>query len=432
MEKNLKAVLSNRIILPYSLEMHKLAKSECTYKVPSMQPGGKPIELRTFNVINRKYVTLPIGKIDLIPKDYIIVDKRTTVEAYFPETVDTFIEKLRDSQLEAYKLVKDNYLINAKPGWGKTFTAIAIATKLLQKTLVVVHTLALRDQWEREVQATLGFDPGIIGSGKFNIDSPIVIANVQSLVKYMEEIRHEFGLLVIDECHHIPATTFTKIIDKSSARYKIGLSGTLQRKDFKHVLIYDYISKAVYVPPKENVMDPIVLIYKSEIKIPGNYDIPWATRITKLMQMDSYRETILKFARAQADRGHKVLVVSDRVEFLKDLASRQEDALFITAEIKDRDGALGELDTDKNILYGSISIFKEGLSKNNISCLILATAISNEHMIVQLVGRIIRKNEGKLRPEVVDIALDGATGKRQLINRLKAYRQEGYETKYLN
>lgn len=432
MEKNLKAVLSNRIILPYSLEMHKLAKSECSYKVPSKKPGGKPQELKTFSIINRKYITLPIGRTDLIPKNYTIVDKRTTIEAFFPDTVDTFISRLRNSQLEAYKLVKGNYIINAKPGWGKTFTAIAISTKLLQKTLVVVHTLALRDQWEKEIKYTLNIKAGIIGSGKFDINSPIVIANVQSLVKHIEEIKHEFGLLIIDECHHIPATTFSKIIDRCSAKYKIGLSGTLQRKDLKHVLIFDYISKAVYVPPKENVMDPLILIYKSDIKIPGNFDMPWANRITQLTQLESYKDLILKFARAQADRGHKVLVVSDRVEFLKELSSKQEDSLFITAEIKDRDRALKELDTDKNILYGSISIFKEGLSKNNISCLILATAISNEHMIVQLVGRIIRKKEGKMRPEVIDIAFDGATGKKQLINRMKAYRQEGYETKYLN
>jgi len=432
MEKNLKAVISNRIILPYSLELHKLAKSECTYKIPNGLPSRKPIEIKTFNVINRKYITLPIGRQDLIPKDYTIIDKRSSIEAFFPDTVDQFIGKLRDSQLEAYKLVKGNYIINAKPGWGKTFTAIAIATKLLQKTLIIVHTLALREQWEREIKATLGISPGIIGSGIFKIDSPIVVANVQTLVKHVEEIKHSFGLIIVDECHHLPATSFTKIVDKCSAKYKIGLSGTLQRKDFKHVLIFDYISKAVYTPPKENVMDPLILIYKSGIKIPGNYEIPWATRITKLVQIEAYKDIILKFARAQADRGHKVLVVSDRVEFLKELSDRQEDALFITAEVKDRDKALAQLDTDKNILYGSISIFKEGISKNNISCLILATAVSNEHMVTQLVGRIIRKNENKLRPEVIDIVFDGKTGKNQLVNRLKSYRQEGYETRYLN
>lgn len=433
MEKNLKAVLSDRIYLTYDIDLLRKLSEELTYKIPPKRPGGKPQLIRNFSVVNRNIITIPSGRIDLIPSNYTIVDKRSQVEAFFPEQVDDFIKKFRPSQKEAYNKIKDNYILNAKPGWGKTFTAIGIATKLLQKTLVVVHTLGLRHQWEQEIEVALGFKPGVIGSGIFNIDSPIVIANIQSLTKVMDKLRHEFGTIIIDECHHTPASTFLKILDKSTARYKLGLSGTLQRKDGKHVLMFDYISHSVHVPEKENVMDPIVLIYKSELKIPGNHLMPWAHRINNLTGNVLYQNLVMKFANAQADRGHTVLVVSDRVEFLHDMSSQCPNSVCITSTVDDRKTLEQQVRSgEKKILFGSIGIYKEGISINEISSVILATAISNEYLIIQLVGRIIRLLEGKMRPEVVDIALAGETGKRQLSTRLRAYRMENYEVRYLN
>lgn len=433
MEESLKAVISNRIFLTYSKEVLDNIRGELTYKVPPRKPGGKPEIIKSYSVINKKLITIPVGRIDLIPKNYEIIDKRTQNEAYFPEAVDDFIKALRPSQKEGYNLVNDNYIINAKPGWGKTFTAIAIATKLLQKTLVVVHTVHLRDQWENEVNATLGIEPGIIGSGRYNIDSPIVIANIQSLKNVLDRIRHEFGTVIVDECHHTPASTFRELLDKTTARYKIGLSGTLQRKDGKHVLLFDYISHKVYVPPKENVEDPIVLVYKSDVRIPGNHMMPWANRINSLVKHPGYIKTVQRFAQAQAERGHKVLIVSDRVEFLHKLADEFDDAICITSQVENRHELEAQLKAGtKNKLYGSLGIYKEGISINEISCLVLATAISNEYLMIQLIGRIIRKKKDKMRPEVIDIALAGETGKRQFKTRLRAYRLENYEVKYIN
>ena len=142
---------------------------------------------------------MPVGREDLIPTNYEIVDKRLRVPMEFPE----FKFDLRESQQDVYNQVQDNCIINAWVSWGKTFTALAIAGKLKQKTLVVVHTLALRSQWEREVKKVFDIKAGIIGSGKFNIDSPIVIGNVQSLYRRIPDIINEFGLLILDEMHHV-------------------------------------------------------------------------------------------------------------------------------------------------------------------------------------------------------------------------------------
>ena len=241
---------------------------------------------------------MPIGRDDLIPTNYEIVDKRLEVPAEFPE----FKFELRESQQEVYNEVQDNCIINAWVSWGKTFTALAIAKKLKQKTLVIVHTLALRSQWEREVQKVFGIIPGIIGSGKFNIDSPIVIGNVQSLYRRIPDIINEFGLLILDEMHHVSSPTFSRVVDKSRARYKIGLSGTIERKDKKHVVFRDYFGSNVLTPPKENYMIPSIDIIHTDIRFLDGAAIPWARKINQLAYNEEYRHSIAMIASAYSSR----------------------------------------------------------------------------------------------------------------------------------
>jgi superfamily II DNA or RNA helicase len=140
-------------------------------------------------------------------------------------------------------------------------------------------------------------------------------------------------------------------------------------------------------------------------------------------------------AAAYAARGHKVLVVSDRVHFLKQCAELTgEKAISITGDIPhgDRETLIDEvMYGDKNVLYGTQSIFSEGISVDSLSCLILGTPINNEPLLTQLVGRVIRKKEGKIDPVIVDIHLKGNTAKRQASNRAGYYMKQGWDMKYI-
>ena len=140
-------------------------------------------------------------------------------------------------------------------------------------------------------------------------------------------------------------------------------------------------------------------------------------------------------AAAYAAKGHKVLVVSDRVHFLKACAELAgEDAICITGEVahEDREECLSEIRNGrKNILFGTQAIFSEGISVNNLSCLILGTPVNNEPLLTQLIGRVIRKEENKRDPVVVDIHLKGNTARRQASNRIGHYMKQGYEIKQL-
>ena len=425
-----KAILSNRIYMSADAKRQQELDAELTYTIPSYNPMDPPTVIKNMGRISKELVTVPVGRTDLIPEGSEIIDKRTLVPVDFPE----FKFKLRDSQAKVYNSIEDNAIVNAFVSWGKTFTAIAIASKLGQKTLVVVHTLALRKQWEDEIEKCLGIKPGVIGSGKFDVEPIIVVSNVQTLSKKMKEVSKMFGTMILDEMHHVSAPTFANIIDKSTARYKIGLSGTLQRKDGKHIIFNDYFGFDVHQPPKENYITPRVMVVKSETRFPDSVKLPWAKRVNAVAYDQNYQKFIAQLASVYAAKGHKVLVVSDRVQFLKRCADLTgNNAICITGELKSANEREEELQKIKDgradILYGSQSIFSEGISVNELSCLILGTPINNEPLLIQLIGRVIRKLEGKQQPVILDVHLKGNTASRQAKSRMGVYIKQGYEIK---
>ena len=428
-----KAVLSNRIWLNFDEDLYKKAKLELTYKIPSKIPGDPPriICLLQKTGINPKFMTFPIGRQDLIPADYEIVDKRIYRPIKFPD----FKFTLRKSQEKIHKAVFDNCLINAESSWGKTFTAIAIAHKLKQKTLVITHTVFLRDQWIKEIKKTLNVEPGIIGSGQFNHkNKPITIANVQTLRKHVNILKNEFGTVILDEVHHCPAKIFAECIDGSRARFKIGLSATLKRKDYMHVVIPDYFSSTIYKPPPENQMKPEVVMIQTDIPFSSSPMIPWANKVNELCDRPEYLNLVTSVSERYADLGHSVLTVSDRVEFLDRCVKRSGDrSVMITGPTKNRDELHKELrEKIRDILYGSISIYKEGISENYLSCLVLAAVINNDPLLKQLIGRIQRLYPNKLIPIIVDFILKGVTAKKQARNRAAYYMRRGFKITHID
>jgi len=427
----MKAVISNRIYISCSQDYHSELLSKLTYKIPPQHPTGVPeIICDVFRV--RNITSIPVGRTDLIPSNYEINDMRSTNTTDFrglnPEV--TF----REDQANAIRAINKNYIIHAKPAWGKTFTSVGLAEKLKQKTLIVVHTLALRDQWLKEIKYIVpNIEPGIISGKLHDIKSPIVVGNVQTLNKRMDRLTNEFGTIIIDECHHIPATTFKKIIDRSKAKYKIGLTATLGRRDKKHVIIPDYISSNTYVASDENSMKPKVYMLYTDIPLDSNPMVPWGIKINKLVANPKYKELLVDIATIQYEKGHKVLAVSDRVEFLHDCNTMT--TLHSTAETevvvgitKDRGSILQSLrDGLIDIIWGSQKIFSEGISENSLSCLILGQPTNNVYLLEQLCGRVTRIEEGKMTPIIIDIVLEGATGKNQSTTRENFYINNGWE-----
>ena len=427
----MKAVLSNRIYMDANLELREKLSKELTYVIPSQNPNDPPVVIKNLQRVRDNLVSIPIGRIDLIPEGYEIIDKRMRIDADFPD----FRYDLRESQRAVYEEFNDNAIINAWVSWGKTFTGLALAGKLRQKTLIVTHTVPLRNQWAKEVEKVYGFTPGIIGSGNFDLGPSVVIGNTQTLYRKLTEIRKAFGTIILDEMHHVSSPTFSRIIDNSHARYKVGLSGTIERKDGKHVVFRDYFGNKIYKPPKENFMTPSIDVYRSEVRFMDGANIPWANRVNNLANNEEYVHSVSLLASYYAARGHKVLVVSDRVHFLKNCASLVGNkAICVTGEVphEEREVLIDEINYgNKEILFGTQAIFSEGISVNSLSVLILGTPINNEPLLTQLIGRVIREQEGKRDPVIVDIHLKGKTATRQASNRMGYYMKQGYSVKEL-
>jgi len=410
-------------------ELQEHIESEVKHVIPSWHQDAQPEVINKMAIIRPGLITIPSGRTDLIPDGYEVVDKRITCPENFPE----FRFNLRPSQQVVHDQIDEGCIVNAWVSWGKTFTALAIAAKLSQKTLVIVHTVSLRNQWEKEIKKEFGISPSVIGSGRFEVEGPIVVANVQTLYRKIPEVSKLFGTVILDEMHHVSSKTFSTIIDASHARYKIGLTGTLKRKDNKQVLFRDYYGSIVYKPPKENYMVPKVHLIKSGIRFMDGQSTPWARKINQLTQNEEYLHLVSLMASAYAAKGHKVLVVSDRVAFLNNCAELCGDnAIAITGKTPNREDIIESVRRgEKDIVFGTQSIFSEGITVDTLSCLILGTPVNNESLLTQLIGRVIREKEGKKQPVVVDINLRGTTAKRQAQARRGHYISEGYSVEIL-
>lgn len=408
--------------------MAELAK-KLTYRIELIRDKSgrfNTIEtIRNYSIPAKGVIAIPQGRMDLVPKDYEIVDKRTLIEAHLP------IPKLdlRPGQQLVLDDWEDSGILNALVGWGKSYTALWIAFKLGQKTLVVAHNTMLRDQWIKDIRILFGIEPGSIGSGEFDIDSPIVVGNVQTLTKHAAALSDKFGTIILDEMHHCPATTFSAIIGASKARYRIGLSGTMERKDKKHVLFKDFFGSNVVKPPQSNTINPTIRIVKSGRKLLQG--ATWPQKINELMYDTEYQMFIAAIAKTQIAHGRKVLIIADRVEFLEKVCRFiGPECILVTGQSADFDAReQAKIDIeglDKHAIAGSRQIFAEGISINVLDTLILTCPITSEILLEQLIGRVMREYPGKLGAWVYDINFAGGAEKTQNNIRLAFYLMKGW------
>ena len=425
-----KAVISNRIYLDNpGVEHTKHVIKSLTYKIHKDTGSKKFASIETiknYKSLIKGILSIPQGRTDLIPQDYEIIDKRVLVPAPFP--IPKF--ELYEDQQTIYDEVDGTCFINALPGWGKTFTALHLARKFGQKTLVITHTAALRDQWIEEIETLFGCKCGIIGGGNLDYeDHFITVANIQTLVKHTAELSKEFGTVILDEAHHCPATTFAATVDSFHAKYRIALSGTMIRKDGKHILFKDYFGTVVLKPPVSNTIPPTIHMVKSGITLKPN--ATWVDKITDLTQNDNYRKFISSIASMHIAEGHSVLIIADRVEFLEKVKEYVgETCLLVTGgtSFEDRQRAKEQiLAKEKMCIAGSRQIFSEGISINILSCVILAVPMSNDSLLEQIAGRIMRMHDGKLDPIIVDIQFAGYADKKQNTDRLGLYLRKGWK-----
>ncbi|MDP5081662.1 MAG: DEAD/DEAH box helicase family protein [Winogradskyella sp.] len=134
-------------------------------------------------------------------------------------------------------LKKDFGIIVAPPGSGKTIIGLKLIEQKNQPALIITHRKQIAEQWADRIETFFGIpkkEIGKIGQGKMKIGEQITVALIQTLVKKIENdskaLKSAFGIVIIDECHHIPAKSFREAIHHLSTYYQYGLTATPFRK----------------------------------------------------------------------------------------------------------------------------------------------------------------------------------------------------------
>jgi len=152
---------------------------------------------------------------------------------------------LSEPQIKGFEALHphENGVLAATTAFGKTVVPAALIAQRGCNALVLVHRRELLAQWVERLRTFLDIDPkdiGLIGAGRRKPTGVIDVALIQSLVRRGEvsDMVADYGHLVVDECHHLSATSFELVARRAKGRYVLGLSATVARKDGHHPIIF--------------------------------------------------------------------------------------------------------------------------------------------------------------------------------------------------
>lgn len=342
-----------------------------------------------------------------------LIDRRRTL----PEIDFSFHGRLRPYQQEAFRdtVRREFGVIESGTGSGKTVLGLAIIAHRRQPALVLVHTKELLHQWASQIETFLGQEAGLIGDGHFSL-RPVTVAIVNSARNHLQGLPENFGHLVVDECHRVPASLFTDVVTAFDCRYALGLSATAFRRDGLTDLIHFYLGERTHRVNQDRlhlsgaVLKPEYLLRTTEFTYGyrGNYQ-----NLMKALTGNRERNRqICADILAEAARGEAgtILVVSDRVAHCQALAGeleRQGKGLrlaVLTGQMpaEERSRLIEQIRGGEiEVLISTVQLIGEGFDCPGLRALFLTTPIKFSGRILQVVGRILRPAEGK-SPRVYD------------------------------
>ena len=319
-------------------------------------------------------------------------------------------------------------ILKAPAGSGKTVAVLAAIQRLGCSSLIIVNTKDILWQWQSRAREFLGDDypVGQIGDGVFEPSPYMTIATAQTLNSRFDELEADgffdaFSFVALDECHHATAETYNKIVNRFSARYRIGVSATPDKTgDF--TLATNVLGPVVHnVPPEEvhNLQKPIV------IRVPTQFTFRFRGHKNRY-QRSNYPQMIeaiivnpernhLILSNILANRGHHQLVVTKRLEHIQILKDLIEDAgwdeLLMTLtgsdSNDDRDEAVAAISDTPGVMLSTLA--DEALDIPRLDRIHLVFPQRNPGLIVQQVGRVERKHPDKLDAYIYDY-VDGQVG----------------------
>jgi superfamily II DNA or RNA helicase len=381
-----------------------------------------------------------------VPKTYHIAE---------PDKVQLdFKGKLLDAQHDPVKVylecardpLKMGGILQLPPGAGKTVMALYILCQLGVKTMIIVHKDFLLNQWkERIEQYVPQARIGMIKQTMVQVDCDIAIASLHSLSmkEYPVDTFSKFGLVIIDECHHIAAQVFSKALLKVNFKYALGLSATVTRRDGLSKVFKWFIGDVVYKVAKKKDVDCNVDIavfehedsqYCKEIYM-FNGKTNMAKMVNNLTLFEPRTDFIIDklFHIMNEEPTRNVIILSDRRKHLEDMQKKIDERTTLSGNSLTTGLYLGgmkndvlEVSKEKQVILGTFNMVSEGFDLPKLDTLILATS---KGAIEQSVGRIQRKHsygEDDNIPLIIDIADNFSIFGNQYRKRSAFYKKMNY------
>lgn len=318
---------------------------------------------------------------------------------------------------------KEMGIVVAPPGSGKTIMGLYIIANKKQPALIIVHRKQLLDQWVERIQSFLGISEAFVGKispGHQKIGTHITVAMIQSLafLDSANEIFKSFGMIIIDECHHVPAKTFRQVIRNFSSYYMYGLTATPVRKNNDEKLIFIHIGEVIQEVkfPLENnssAKKVSVIIRETDLLVPFDYKTDKTEMLSRILIHDSERNRlILDDIKAEANTGKKILVLTERkahIEVLYQYLKNKYEVITISGEDSEsvRKLKLKQIkEGNFQILISTGQFLGEGTDLDNLECLILAYPFAFEGKLIQYMGRVQRTEVTPIIYDYRDIHID--------------------------
>jgi len=369
------------------------------------------------------------------------------------ERIDvSFQGQLRPEQQAAARamLKHETGVLSATTAFGKTVAAAWLIAERQVNTLVLVHRRQLLEQWVERLSQFLGIDAksiGRLGGGHRKLKGEVDVALIQSLIR-RGEVNDEvaqYGQIIVDECHHLPAFSFEQVVKRAKARYVHGLSATVQRKDGHHPIIFMQCGPVRHrVDAKEQALArPFrhrIIVRPTQYRAEAAEDEDRRLQFQQLCQgivRDRSRNDLICADAAEAlNEGRHPLVLTERTEHLDLLESHLGQMGIHSILLKggltnrERRSAIAEitdLPKEGQVLLATGSFIGEGFDCPRLDTLLLAMPVSWRGTLAQYAGRLHRLHADKQEVRILDYAdLAEPMLARMFERRCKGYEALGY------
>ena len=361
-----------------------------------------------------------------------------------------FHGKLTKEQKPAAKKILSSEIgvLSAPPGTGKTILAIYAIAKRKTNTLILVHRKPLMEQWRKQLSDFLGLDVqkiGQIGGGKDKATGVLDVAMIQSLGDKggVDDRVADYGFVIVDECHHVSAVSFERVMTEAKAKFVLGLTATPYRRDGQQPIIHMQCGPIIHQIKNQGVNQ----VFSNCFVTPRitSFDCEWNERSNiyelwpKLVVEVNRNEMIASDVKKAIAEGRFPLILTERKEHLAILEEMLKphienlSVLYGGIGVKERRKIFEKLNSSDDApkaLLATGAYIGEGFDDPRLDTLFIVMPIAFKGKVIQYAGRLHRKHHTKTDIRIYDyvdqkVSVLAAMYKK----RLKAYKTMGYEIK---